>query len=430
MSRSTLSFCVVLLALLCPSLSAQQNAGAGSELVDDKIKVAAGDWPWWRGPLRNGTAQADPKIPTKWSATENVVWKKPVPGRGQSSPILSGAHLYLTTSDEKTGSQSVLCYDRKTGESIWAVEVHKSGAMRKNDKASAAGASVATDGERVYVNFANSGAVYTTALARDDGKQLWQTNLGDYAIHQGYASSPALYQSLVIVSADSKGDGSVAGLDRKSGQIVWKQSRPKVPNYSSPVLLRIEGRDQAILTGCDLVSSYDPLTGKVLWETAGATTECVTSTVTDGKHVFTSGGYPKNHLSAVVADGSGKLAWETKDRVYVPSFVIRDGYLYGVLDAGVAACWKSDTGKEGWKQRLGGTFSASTVLVGDKVYATNEAGETFIFAADPAKFTEVAKNKLGNEAFATPTIAGGRIYHRVADQVEGKRQEMLYCLGE
>ncbi len=421
-------FCSLLVVLTCLS-SLGLGQERGNELVDDKIKIGPNDWPWWRGPMRNGTAQADPKAPTKWSATQNVVWKKPVPGRGQSSPILFGSHLYLTTADEKTGNQSVLCFDRKSGDLLWTTEIHKTGAMKKNEKASAASSSVACDGERVYTNFANSGAVFTTALSLD-GKQLWQTRLGDYAIHQGYASSPALYQSLVIVSADSKGDGAVLGLDRKSGDVIWKQSRPKVPNYSSPILLRIDGRDQAILTGCDLVSSYDPLTGKVLWEMAGATTECVTSTVTDGKHVYTSGGYPKNHLAAVVADGSGKVAWETKDRVYVPSFVIRDGYLFGVLDAGVAACWKSDTGKEGWKQRLGGTFSASAVLVGDKVYATNEAGETFVFHANPEKFSEIAQNKLGDEAFATPTIVGGRIYHRVAEQIEGKRQEMLYCLGE
>jgi hypothetical protein len=184
------------------------------------------------------------------------------------------------------------------------------------------------------------------------------------------------------------------------------------------------------MTGCDLVSSFDPLTGKVLWETPGATTECVTSTVTDGRHIYTSGGYPKNHISAVVADGSGKIAWENKDRVYVPSLVFRDGYLYGTLDAGVAACWKSDTGESPWKQRLGGTFSASPVLVGDKIYATNEAGETFIYLAQPDKYTAVGQNKLGDEVFATPTFCGGRIYMRVAEQVDGKRREVLYCLGK
>ena len=119
------------------------------------------------------------------------------------------------------------------------------------------------------------------------------------------------------------------------------------------------------MTGCNLFSSFDPHSGETLWEVKGATTECVTSTVTDGERVFCSGGYPKNHLAAVLADGSGKIVWETKDRVYVPSLLARDGHLFGVLDAGVAVCWKSDTGKEAWKKRLGGEFNASPVLVGD-----------------------------------------------------------------
>ena len=116
--------------------------------------------------------------------------------------------------------------------------------------------------------------------------------------------------------------------------------------------MNVDGRDQLFLTGCNLFSSFDPLTGKTLWEVKGATTECVTSTVTDGQRVFSSGGYPKNHLAAVLADGSGTVVWETKDRVYVPSLLVRDGYLFGVLDAGIATCWKSDTGKEQWKKRL------------------------------------------------------------------------------
>ena len=130
------------------------------------------------------------------------------------------------------------------------------------------------------------------------------------------------------------------------------------------------------------------------------------------------------------ADGSKKIAWETKDRVYVPSLLFREGHLYGVLDAGTAVCWASDTGKELWKGRLGGTFSSSPVLVGDRIYATNEAGETFVFQASPEKFTQIAKCKLGDEAFGTPAICGGRLYTRVAQKVDGRRQEMLYCLGE
>ncbi len=398
------------------------------QTVNDRIGVDAGDWPWWRGPHRNGVANADQDPPTEWSATQNVAWKAPIPGRGHSSPTVVGQRVFLATADEKAETQSVLCYDRETGKRLWESEVHRGGLMRKNEKSTAASGTVACDGEGVYVNFANGGAVVVTALTLD-GKKRWQTRIADYKIHQGYGASPAIYQSLVIASADSHAGGVLAGIDRATGEIKWKHDRPKEPNYTSPIILNVDGRDQLFLTGCNLFSSFDPLNGNTLWEIKGATTECVTSTVTDGERVFCSGGYPKNHLAAVLADGSGKIAWETKDRVYVPSLLARDGYLFGVLDAGVAACWKSDTGKEQWKKRLGGEFSASPVLVGDKIYATSENGETFVYRADPTKFEQVAVNKLGEQTLASATICGGRVYLHIVEQIDGVSQEMLYCLA-
>ena len=402
---------------------------AFGQQVDDHIDVDAADWPWSRGPERNGVAYPAQDPPTEWSATQNVAWKSPIPGRGHSSPTVVGPHVYLATADDEAGTQSVLCFDRATGKQLWQTEVHRGGLMRKNEKSTAASSTVACDGERVFISFANSDAVYVTALSVA-GQQLWQTKIADYKIHQGYGASPALYQSLVLAAADSHAGGVVAALDRQSGSIVWKHDRPKEPNYTSPIILNVAGRDQLLMTGCNLFSSFDPLSGKSLWEVKGATTECVTSTVTDGQRVFCSGGYPKNHLAAVLADGSGKFVWETRDRVYVPSLLARDGHLFGVLDAGVAACWKSDTGEERWKKRLGGEFSASPVLVGDTIYASNEKGETFVYRADAEKFEQLAVNKLGDEALASPTICGSRIYLRVVEQVDGKRQEMLYCLGK
>ena len=134
-------------------------------------------------------------------------------------------------------------------------------------------------------------------------------------------------------------------------------------------------------------------------------------------------------MSAGRADGSGKVVWANKTRLYVPSLVAYAGHLYGVLDNGVAACWSCATGKELWRGELGGTFSASPVLVGDNLFATNESGRTFIFKADPSSFNVLAENQLDGEVLATPAICGSRIYMRVAVTTQGKRQEMLYCLG-
>jgi outer membrane protein assembly factor BamB len=421
------------LALTCLVLSGTYPTRAGEPPQDadpERITFAPTDWPWWRGPNRNGLAAAQPKPPLKWGEADNVRWKSPVPGRGHGSPTVVGDQVFLATADHERESQSVLCYDRRTGKQLWQAEVHRGGFEKKgNAKSSLASATVACDGRRLFINFLHEGAVYTTALSRD-GQQLWQTKVTDFVVHQGFGSSPALYDALVIVSADNKGTGTLAALERATGKVVWKQERPKVPNYTSPIILGVAGRDQLLLTGCDLVSSFEPLTGKKLWEIKGATTECVTSTVTDGQLIFTSGGYPRNHVSAVRADGSGQVVWENNARVYVPSLVVQGGYLYAVLDAGRAVCWECATGKEVWSGRLDGTFSASPVLVGEHLFATNESGRTYIFKATPKALEVVAENQLGDEVLATPTICGGHIYMRVATQSQGRRQEWLYCLGE
>lgn len=395
----------------------------------EPIEVGAADWPWWRGPERTGVAAANQSPPREWSETKNVLWKVKVPGRGHGSPTVVGEQVFLATADHEREVQSVLCFERGTGKKLWETVVHQGGFEKKgNKKTTLASATVACDGHRVFVNFLHDGAVYATALARD-GAIVWQKKVTDYVVHQGFGASPGLYQSLVLVAADNQKAGALVAFDRGTGREVWKRERPKLPNYTSPIVLNVAGRDQLLFTGCDLVTSLDPLTGKPLWEIPGATTECVTSTVTDGKLIYTSGGYPKNHISAVVADGSGKIAWENGARVYVPSLLVRDGYLYGVLDAGTAACWKCATGEEQWKGRLGGTFSSSPVLVNDTIYATNEEGRTYLFKASPKGFEQLGENQLGEEMFATPTICGSRIYQRVAVTTDGVRQEWLYCLG-
>jgi outer membrane protein assembly factor BamB len=407
----------------------QTTTMCGAARGADAIQVDSTDWPWWRGLTRDGVANPDQNPPKTWSESKNVIWKVAIPGRGHASPTVVGDFVYLPTADERRQVQSVFCFERATGKQVWKTDVHVGKLVQKsNKKASQASSSIACDGHRLYVNFVNQGAVFTTALDLQ-GQPKWQTRISAYVTHQGYGASPALYKELVIVSADNKGGGVIAALNRDTGSIVWKHARPNKPNYPSPIILHVAGRDQVLLTGCDLVSSYDPVSGEKLWEIAGATTECVSSTVTDGQRIFTSGGYPKNHLAAVEADGSGKIAWERPVRVYVPSLLMHQGHLYGVTDASVAMCWNPTNGKTLWKNRLGGTFTSSPVSVGKLIYATNESGKTFVYKAQPTGFELVAENKLGDEVYATPAICGGQIFTRVAYLNEGRRDEVLYCLG-
>ena len=397
--------------------------------VADEITVDPNDWPWWRGPNRNGIAKSTPKPPIRWSDTENVIWKTAIAGKGHGSPIVLGNQVFLQTSDDAAETQSVLCLDRKTGEQRWAKTVHKGGFPGGlHEKSSSANSTPATDGERIFVNFMNHGAVFTTALDRQ-GNQLWQKKVSIFQIQHGFSSSPSVYQGLVIVSADTKGRGQAVALDRKTGEFVWKRARPYVANHASPVLLNADHRDQLILVGSGFLSSVNPLTGKTLWELKGSTNECVASPITDGKHIFSSGGYPRSYVSATSADGSKQIVWENSSKVYVPSMILNDGYLYATLDAGVAMCWEAETGVERWKHRIGGIFSSSLVIVGDTIYATDESGNTTLFAADPAKFQLIAENHLGQEVFATPAICGGQIFHRVAFISNGQRQEFLYCIA-
>lgn len=411
-----------------PLLTAATPAAPPGSSVTARAAMGDRDWPWWRGPFHDGHAAARQTVPLTWSDSENVIWMSDVPGRGSSSPTVVGDRVYLTSCDEPTGSQSVYAFDRGTGQLVWKQQVHAKGAMRKHERSTGASSSVTCDGERLFVAFPNSDAVVITALSLD-GKEVWQTKLCDYVIHQGYGASPFLYQDTVLVSADHKGGGAVAALDRRTGTVVWKQQRPPTPNYSSPVVFHLFGRDQLILIGCDKVISYDPATGNTLWEREGSTTECVATPVTDGERVFSSGGYPRNHIAAVRADGTAKIDWENGERDYVPSLIHHAGHLYGVLDAGIAVCWESATGKEKWKQRLGGNFSGSPVLLDDTIFVTSESGQTHIFRATPERFESLGVNQLGDEAWTTPVICGDRLYFRIATGSGDARKEKLVCVG-
>lgn len=392
------------------------------------LAVDEADWPSWRGPERTGIAPTSATPPIEWSSESNIAWRSEIPGTGHGSPIVVGDQVFVATADLEAQYQAIVCLDRATGETRWVCRVHEGGLKKEgNEKASLASSTPTCDGEKVYINFLNGGAVHTSAVTLS-GELAWQQKITDYIVHQGYGSSPTIYQDLVIVGADNKGGGAFAGLDRATGEIVWKYERVAKPNYSSPIVWNLAGKDQLILTGCDEVVSLNPLDGSVLWQMEGATTECVTTPVTDGTHIYTSGGYPRNHVAAVVADGSKQIAWENDTRVYVPSMIVKDGYLYAIADAGIAYCWNAATGEECWKERIGGTFSGSPVMAGELLYATNEEGETFVLKVSPEACEQLSRNQLGDVTYATPAIAGDSVVLRTTEATDSGRRDYIYCV--
>lgn len=392
------------------------------------ISAAADDWPWWRGPALDGRS-GDRKTPTKWSPTDNVVWKTAVPGRGHSSPIIRGERVFLTTGDEQDQTQRILAFERDTGKPLWDVVAHKGGFLRKYSKNTHASATPACDGERVYSVFINADGLHVTATDLD-GKIVWRKEAGAFRSEHGYGSSPVLYRSLLIVNGESMKDSFLAALDRATGKLVWKIDRTNTGrhgNYSTPVIATLAGKPQLIQTGMQEVTSYDPESGKLLWSCAGLADVTANTAAFSDRLVFASGGFPEKNLLAVRADGSGDvtkshIVWKSKSGVtYVPSPLYHDGRLYVINDGGIATCFDAATGKEVWQERLPGAFSSSPILVGDLLYVTSEAGKTFVLRTG-AKYELVATSDLADGAFATPAISGGRLFLRTS--------RFLYCIGK
>ncbi|MCA9078296.1 MAG: PQQ-binding-like beta-propeller repeat protein [Planctomycetaceae bacterium] len=423
---------VLLLALLTgcqrrPRVETSPVEGFAEEFAEiASPSFSDDDWPWWRGSSRDGKAIGS--APIEWSDETNVVWKVAVPGRGHASPTVVGDSIYLATANEQQQTQSVVAFDRESGEQQWLRTLHKGNfplASQMHKKGTHANGTVACDGERLFVTFLYDNTIWMTALDLIDDR-LWSTNVGEFDPVFGYGPSPCVYESLVIISGDHISGGWLAGLHRETGDIVWKAPRPEAQTFSSAVIAPVGGKDLLVISGAEYVAAYDPLTGEEQWMTPGTTLATCGSCVWDGDTIFASGGYPDKQTIAVSATGAEQ--WSNQVKCYEQSMLAHQGYLYGFDDNGIIYCWDAANGKEQWKGRLGGPVSASLVLADGNLYATNERGTTFVVRADPAKFQKLAENKLGEESFATPTICGGRIYHRVAINDE-TRQEWLYCLG-
>jgi len=389
------------------------------------VEVAPDDWPWWRGPNRNGHARGA-MPPLDWSEQEKVLWSVDVPGRGHASPILWGERVFVATADRAAQTQSLVAYERATGDQLWNTVVHSGDLPPIHSKNSHASATPACDGERVFTVFAQNGAVRVTALDLE-GEILWQTEAGPFGARHGYGSSPCIYRSTVIVAGENEGASFLAALHRETGDIVWRVSRQRGGSYGTPIVLDVAGREQLLISGKEQVSSYDPETGALLWYCDGPAEVTANTCAAAGDYVIASGGYGGQAVMCIKADGRGDvtsshIVWEHKKKAYVPSPLIVGEHVFVVHDDGIATCFDLDSGDEVWQKRLGGSFSSSPVVIDDAIVAANERGTAYVFQA-AGKYKSLGKNSVGGDRIlSTPTICGGRIYLRT--------ESALFCIGE
>ena len=395
------------------------------------MESIAQDWPQWRGPAGVNHASVGATAPVEWGEDFGLAWKTAIPGRGNSSPTLVGDRIYLTTGDESADTQSLLILDRATGELLKQVVVHEGGLPEGvQAKNSHANSTVASDGKRVFAMFLNDEAPILTACDLN-GEQLWQQRIpGETRIQFdfGFGSSPIVVDGLVIVATEFNKQGSgIYAFDAKTGTRSWYAPRPEQFSYSTPALALVEDRKLLLMCGNNSFAAYDPMTGQEVWVQEGTTLATCGTMAWDEKLEigFACGGHPDGFTSAIRLTGSHDVIWEHRVKCYEQSVLTVKGYVYAVSDAGVAYCWRAEDGEEMWVQRLRGSFSSSPILVRDNIYVANESGTTFVFEANHNEFVQLAKNRLGDEAYATPSPVDGRLYHRFRKQ--GK--EYLAAIG-
>jgi outer membrane protein assembly factor BamB len=395
-----------------------------------------GNWPTWRGPRGDGTT-AETGFPTRWTATENVRWKTPIPGKGHSSPIVWGDRVFVTAAIEAGDPNApkdrlLLCLDRRDGRVHWQKTVLTAKLEGIHQLNSRASSTPATDGERVYVTFLDDPKVVVAAYDFT-GNEVWRVSPGEFESKHGFCSPPVLYKDLVIVNCDQDGFNKskpayIVALDRRTGSERWRIDRAhRIRSYCPPLITEAAGKMQMVLTGAETVASYDPDTGKPIWTIDGPTEQFVASMVYSKGLFFLTAGFPTYHVMGIRPDGTGNVtkthvAWHVQNggAGYVPSPVAHGDYLFLVHDNGTATCRDALTGRLHWSERLGKHHSASPVCAEGRLYFLDDDGNTWVVKANK-KFELIEKNPIGENVYASPAFSKGEIFLR------GSKH--LYCIG-
>ncbi len=420
------------------------------------------DWTRFRGPNGSGVNTEAGALPVTFGDAENLAWKTPLPGPGSSSPILVGDRVFVTcwtgygTDPENPGDpedlrRHLVCLDRDTGELRWSRSVPAAlpedlygGMFAQNGYASHTPVS---DGEHVYAYFGKSGAVAFDL----DGTILWQTRVGDELDPQkwGSASSPILYDDLLIVTATAECEGLVA-LDKKTGKERWRQEAAGFNGtWGTPVLAEVDDeRTDLVIAVAGELWGFDPKTGEMRWLAKSVkTNNFCSSAVTSGGIVYAIESGPTGGGGiAVRAGGDGDVSdthveWVGRQSNSIASPVVHQGRLYSV-SGGILACFDAGSGNEIFKMRLDNPGEdtaandrrarlmsmnyASPILADDKIYFVSRKGHLHVLKPGEGKSCEsLAVNSLGDgsEDFsATPAAADGKLFVR--------SDKHLYCFAQ
>ena len=400
-------------------------------------------WPQWRGPLGTGVAPlADP--PLTWSETNHVKWKTPIPGEGDSTPIVWGDRVFLLTaiptgkkietkpavagpSKPKVPDEvlqfAVVCCDRAGGGIRWQKVAREEAPHEGHHPDHGfASSSPATDGQVLLANFGSRG-LYCFDL---DGNLKWSKDFGKLRIRSafGEASSPALYKDTVVVCRDDESDNCfIVALDKRTGAELWRTPRKEGSGWATPLIVEAGGRTQAIVNASNVVRSYDLSTGKEIWTCAGQTANAIPTPVASDDTVYVTSGFRGSALYAIALGRQGDLTgtdavrWTYKKNTpYVPSPLLAGGYIYVVaVNNAVLSCVEAKTGAPQFEAErladLSAGIYASPVAAKDRIYVLGRDGACLVLRTGP-KIEILASNKLGDKGAASLALAGNDLFMR------------------
>lgn len=383
---------------------------------------ASPGWFQFRGNEGRGVASnANP--PIHWSETENIRWRRPVPGSGWSSPVVLDGKLYLTCAilneAKQPDSLQVLCYKVASGNLLWSKDViSPTGTHHKHDKNSHASPTPIVSEGKIYAHFGH----YGTVCLSDDGKILWkQTSLSYDPLH-GNGSSPILTGDKLIFSADGIRNPALIALDKNSGQLLWKRIRHTFANrkfsFATPSVFTINGRREIVSPASGAVIAYAPADGRELWRVNyGQGYSVVPKPLFAHNHFYIATGFQNPRLLAIRSGGQGNITdshitWETSRGVpKTPSMIILKQKLYFVSDGGLVSCVHPLTGNLYWQERVRGNVSASPVAAANRLYISTEEGLVHVLKTGQ-EFKPLAVNDFGERIFASPAVVGDALIFR------------------